>query len=250
MTKRLDVLVSEILDVSRDYAKQLIVSGKCTVAGKIENKPGAKFALDASITIEAEPLPYVSRGGLKLARAIEVFELDLQGLLCMDIGAATGGFTDCMLQNGAKQVLALENGKGQLHPKLAANPQVISWEETDIRAINPAKMPFAPQFIAADLSFISITLALPTIAQILVNGGKIVILIKPQFEVGPGKVDKKGVIKDPKDRKTAINSVCAKLEELGMAVLGLEESPIKGKNGNTEYLLLARNIGAHTMRPQ
>jgi 23S rRNA (cytidine1920-2'-O)/16S rRNA (cytidine1409-2'-O)-methyltransferase len=232
-------LVSEALGISREFAKQLIVSGKCKVAGKTEYKPGAKFSENVLTDIEAEPLPYVSRGGLKLAWAIEAFGLDLRGLLCMDAGAAAGGFTDCMLQNGAGQVLAVDNGKNQLHPKLVKDSKVMSWEETDIRSLSPDKMPFVPQFIAVDVSFISVTLVLSNIVEILADGGKVVILVKPQFEVGPGKVDKKGVVKNLKDHKVAINGVRAKLEELGMVVLGLETSPVKGKNGNTEYLLLA-----------
>ncbi|MCL2350368.1 MAG: TlyA family RNA methyltransferase [Defluviitaleaceae bacterium] len=244
--KRLDMLVCETLGVSREYAKELILAGKCTVSGKTVLRPGAKFPEDASISIDAEPPQFVSRGGMKLKKAIEVFNIDLQDAMCIDIGASTGGFTDCMLQHGASRVLAIENGAGQLHPKLTADPRVISQEGMDIRVLDAAKLPFVPQFAAADLSFISATLALPKVSEILPSGGGAVVLIKPQFEVGRGKADKKGVVKDLKYHIDAIQKVCGAAQDLGLMPQGLDFSPIRGQNGNREYLLFAAKGGEAT----
>jgi len=236
--KRLDALVCALLDVSREYAKELILAGKVKINGKPQTKAGAKFPVDTGVCVDGQAPQFVSRGGVKLTHALQVFKLDLQGLLCMDIGASTGGFTDCMLQHGAKAVFAVENGRGQMSNKMLANPRVISREGLDIRDLLADDMPFAPQFVAADLSFISITLILPKIAELLAVGGKGVLLVKPQFEAGPGKVDKRGVIKDPKDRLAAIKKVQQAANDAGLVPKNLETSPITGQNGNEEYLLL------------
>ncbi|MCL2754043.1 MAG: TlyA family RNA methyltransferase [Defluviitaleaceae bacterium] len=239
MHKRLDVLICELFNVSREFAKEVILAGECFVDGKLATRPGAKFSLNSQIVINAKMPRFVSRGGEKMAKAINVFGLDLQGLYCMDIGASTGGFTDCMLQNGAKQVLAVENGVGQLHPKLLTNERVISWENTDIRNIEMAQMPFVPQFAAVDLSFISITNVLPKIAELFADKGKLVILIKPQFEVGRGKIGKRGVVRNKTAHIDMLRNVTRAVNDVGLSVLSLDFSPIKGQNGNIEYLLLA-----------
>jgi len=243
MAKRLDVLVCETLGVSRKYAKKVILAGKCVVDGKIESKPGAKFDEGSEISVNADLPRFVSRGGEKLKKAIDVFRLDLRNLYCVDIGASTGGFTDCMLQNGAKAVLAVENGVKQLHPKLLVDERVISWENMDIREVSIEKLPFVAQFIATDLSFISIVHILPKIAELLAEHDRTVLLIKPQFEAGIGKVDKKGVLQNKKDHFTAILKVCTAAQEFGLTPLGLDFSPIKGQNGNREYLLLMAKNG-------
>ncbi|MCL2575258.1 MAG: TlyA family RNA methyltransferase [Defluviitaleaceae bacterium] len=238
MDKRLDVLVCEILGVSREYAKEIILAGKCEVSGKVIKKCGAKFSKDTNIIVNAKLPRFVSRGGEKLAKAIIVFDLHLQGLRCMDIGASTGGFTDCILQNGADNVIAIENGKEQLHPKLLSDERVISWENVDIREVYKDKLPFIPQFIATDLSFISIKHILPKVFEVLVEGGQAVLLVKPQFEVGRGKVNKRGVVTDEKARIMALEGICTAAKEIGLKAMGTETSPIKGQNGNVEYLLL------------
>jgi len=159
----------------------------------------------------------------------------------MDIGAATGGFTDCMLQNGASLILAVENGVGQLHPMLMENKQVISWENTDIRSVDREKLPFLPEFMAVDLSFISITHVLPKIVELSSKNDNIVLLIKPQFEAGPKRVGKKGVIHDKIAHIEILQNLLLATNEVGLEILGLDFSPIKGQNGNIEYLLLATN---------
>ncbi|MDR2167155.1 MAG: TlyA family RNA methyltransferase [Clostridiales bacterium] len=243
MDRRLDLLVSEAAGVSREFAKELIVSGKCSVLGRVRRKPGAKFPENTAVFVDAVPPQFVSRGGLKLAKALRVFNLELQNKYCLDVGAATGGFTDCMLQNGAKSVFAVENGIGQLHPKLAADPRVISREGLDIRDLSPEELPFEPEFIAVDLSFISLTLVLPKISEFLAKSGQIVLLAKPQFEVGPGRVDKRGVARRPNDHIAAIERVCEAVKTCGLRPAGLDFSPIKGQNGNREYLFFADRIG-------
>ena len=242
--KRLDILVSEILNCPREYAKELITQGKCTVNNKQITKPGAKFNKAGNILIDADPPKYVSRGGLKLAHALKIFQINLQDTMCMDVGASTGGFTDCMLQNGAKCVIAIENGTAQLHKSLMDNPQIMSLENTDIRNIDRADLPFLPQFICADLSFISLTLVIPKLFELLIAGGKMVLLIKPQFEVGKGKVDKHGVAKCPKEHVQALKRVIHALNNHGLCAKSISPSPVQGQAGNIEYLLLAEHGNA------
>jgi len=239
MDKRLDVLVSEKLSVSREYAKEIILAGKCKIGDKTLAKPGMKIPENLNLSIDANPLQFVSRGGLKLAKALEVFDITLQSALCLDVGASTGGFTDCMLQSGAKSVIALENGTNQLHPSLRDDPRVISMENTEIRAIKPNEIAFLPQFIAVDISFISLSLVIPKITELLHESGKVVFLIKPQFEVGKGGVSKRGVVREPKVHMEIINKLCSDLQKAGLMPSGLDFSPITGQNGNREYLLLA-----------
>ncbi|MCL2620967.1 MAG: TlyA family RNA methyltransferase [Defluviitaleaceae bacterium] len=241
MSKRLDVIVCGLLGVSREYAKELIQAGKVAVDGGIVTKSGVKLPENVSIYVDGGTPKFVSRGGFKLEKAIDTFGIDLRGLNCLDIGAATGGFTDCMLQNGANVVLAVENGHGQMAEKLLADPRVICREGLDIRDLTADDMPFIPQFIAVDLSFISITLVLPKIAEFLAQGKDAVLLIKPQFEVGRSKVGKNGVVKNPKDHITTLKSVCEVAKSHGLVPVGLDFSPIKGQNGNIEYLMQVTN---------
>jgi len=238
MLRRLDVIVCEILGVSREYAREIIFAGKCSTAGKILLKPGLKLAPDADIVVNAERPAYVSRGGCKLAKAVASFNLKLHEILCMDVGASTGGFTDCMLQNGAQNVLAIDNGVSQLHSSLAVNPRVISLEGIDIRNVDMSDLPYIPQFIAVDVSFISLTLIIPALAKLLARDGHMVLLVKPQFEVGRGKAGKRGVSKSADDHIAVIMRICEVLQTHELAPMALDFSPIKGQNGNIEYLLL------------
>lgn len=238
--QRLDILVSQILGVSREYAKQIILEGKCEVDGKIQKKPGAKYPENSLITLDAIAPNFVSRGGLKLEKAIKNFNLNVENLLCMDIGASTGGFTDCLLQNGAAHVLAVDNGKEQLSPLLTKNPQVVSMENTDIRSLSLEDLPFIPNFIACDVSFISLTHIIPKIVEFLVESSVAVLLIKPQFELGPSRVNKKGVAKNPKDHIVAIKQICDAAAENSLQPVNLDFSPIKGQSGNIEYLILLK----------
>ncbi|MCL2235559.1 MAG: TlyA family RNA methyltransferase [Defluviitaleaceae bacterium] len=237
-SKRLDALVCGLLGVSREYAKDLIQKGKVMVDGKTIIKPGAKFAENTAVVVDADPPKYVSRGGLKLEKAFEVFGFDVYGLNCMDVGASTGGFTDCMLQYGANKVFAVENGHGQMVEKFLKDPRVISREGLDIRDLELADLPFAPQFAAVDLSFISLTHVLPKISELLENESEALLLVKPQFEVGRGKVGKNGVVKNPKDHIEVLNKVCDAACSCGLQPVAVDFSPITGQNGNLEYLLL------------
>ncbi|MCL2353986.1 MAG: TlyA family RNA methyltransferase [Defluviitaleaceae bacterium] len=238
--KRLDVLVAEVAGVSREQAKELVLLGECLVDGKVITKPGMKVDEGVKVVVDAKALPYVSRGGLKLAKGLEVFRVDLQGLKCMDIGASTGGFTDCMLQNGASAVLAIDNGSDQIHEKLRDDPRVIVWEDADIRKVERESLPFLADFVAVDVSFISLTLILPSVYGVLKDEGCGILLIKPQFEAGPKAVNKKGIAKNPKDHEKAIKGVCDKCVEIGLRPLNIDFSPIKGKGGNVEYLLFVQ----------
>jgi len=239
MQKRLDILVCEHLSVSREYAKELILSGKCAVAGMISTKPGARFAADCIIDIFAEKLPYVSRGGVKLAHAIEKFGIDLVGRPCIDIGASTGGFTDCMLQRGAAAVIALDNGHGQLAEKLRCDPRVHSMEGVNIMSIDNHELPFVPSFVAIDLSFISLEKVIPKVSQILSKGGQAIFLLKPQFECGQKALNKKGVVTSLAAHISAAEKIFTSIVNVGMMVRAMDFSPITGQNGNIEYLIFA-----------
>lgn len=244
MMKRFDIMVCKQLDVSREYAKEIILAGKCSVDGEIITKPGAKIAETSKIASEVGKLPFVSRGGLKLAHALEKFHINLQGLRCLDIGASTGGFTDCMLQRGAKCVIALDNGHGQLAQTLHHDPRVIPIEGRDIRGIILDDLPYQPDFIATDLSFISLTLVIPKVSELLEAGGKAVFLVKPQFECGRTKLDKKGVVRSQAARDKAVKRIRDALADNGFAATNIDQSPITGQNGNVEYLILAEKRDA------
>lgn len=238
MKERLDVLlVKRALAPSREKAKTMIMEGCVFVAGNREDKAGSMFAEDCSIEVRGKTLPYVSRGGLKLEKAMQVFSLALDGCVCMDIGASTGGFTDCMLQNGAKKVYAVDVGYGQFAWKLRQDPRVVCMEKTNIRYVTPEQIGEALDFASVDVSFISLTKVLPAAHALLRDGGEMVCLIKPQFEAGREKVGKKGVVRDPAVHREVIERILAFAPENGFSVLALSYSPIKGPEGNIEYLV-------------
>jgi len=237
--ERLDVLlVKRGLATSRERAREMITEGRVTVTGKRILKAAYKVEDDAEIVTEGEALRYVSRGGLKLEKAVDVFKISLDGCTCLDIGASTGGFTDCMLQNGAEKVFALDVGHDQLAEKLRNDPRVISMEQTNIRSVSKEDLGNAViDFISVDVSFISLTKVLPEAYLLLKPGGHAVCLIKPQFEAGKAALSKKGIIKDDAVRKKVVKDICAFAEETGFIILGTVDSPIRGGDGNVEYLV-------------
>lgn len=238
MKERLDVLlVQRGLAPSREKAKTMIMEGNVFVAGQREDKAGSAFDANAKIEVRGNTLKYVSRGGLKLEKAMQNFGIDLQDKICMDIGASTGGFTDCMLQNGARKVYAVDVGYGQFAWALRQDSRVVCMEKTNIRYVTPENIEDVLDFASADVSFISLTKVLPAAKELLSSAGEMVCLIKPQFEAGREKVGKKGVVRDPKVHKEVIDKVLAFARELGFDILNLDFSPIKGPEGNIEYLV-------------
>ncbi len=241
MKERLDkVLVGRGLAGSRERAKALIMGGKVLVDRIPVTKAGAPVASDASITLKEADIPYVSRGGLKLEAALKEFSVDLQGKTAMDVGASTGGFTDCMLQNGAAEVYAVDVGYGQFDLRLREDPRVVLFERTNIRYLEREKIPEDVDVATVDVSFISLKTVMPRILEFVRPGGGIVALIKPQFEVEKADVGKGGVVRDPKKRAEAVRSVEEHMKSLGLSVNGMMESPIKGPKGNIEYLIYLR----------
>ncbi|MGN0361855.1 MAG: TlyA family RNA methyltransferase [Bilifractor sp.] len=245
--KRLDVLVTEKgLAASREKAKVLIMAGEVFVDGQREDKPGMTFPETAEIVLKGRDLfPFVSRGGLKLDKAVHSFHLHLAGRVCMDVGASTGGFTDCMLQNGAVKVYSVDVGRGQLDWKLREDPRVVVMEKTNIRYVTPEDIQERPSFVSIDVSFISLTKVLPPVKALMEDEGELVCLIKPQFEAGREKVGKKGVVRDPAVHAEVIRKVISFAESLQLVPVELDFSPIKGPEGNIEYLLhLIRHAGS------
>ena len=238
MKERLDVLLVEKgFAASREKAKAIIMSGAVFVDGQREDKAGASFDREkARIEVKGSTLKYVSRGGLKLEKAIEVFGIG-QNMICMDIGASTGGFTDCMLQNGAAKVYAVDVGHGQLDWKLRTNEKVICMEKTNFRYMLPSAISDTLDFASVDVSFISLTKILIPARNLLKDQGQMVCLIKPQFEAGREKVGKKGVVREPETHREVIGKVMNFAHCIGFHVLGLSFSPVKGPEGNIEYLL-------------
>lgn len=238
MKKRIDVLlVEEGYFESRERAKKAIMAGLVFVDNQRCDKPGTEIKDGASIEVKGNPIPYVSRGGLKLEKAMKKFDLSLENAVCMDIGASTGGFTDCMLQNGAKKVFSIDVGYGQLAWKLRSDDRVVCMERTNIRNVNPEDLGEEPDFASIDVSFISLKLVLPVAKNLLKNGGNIVALIKPQFEAGREKVGKKGVVRELSTHIEVIEMISDFALENGFAIRNLEFSPIKGPEGNIEYLI-------------
>lgn len=238
MKERLDVLlVSQGLAASREKAKAIIMSGNVLVNGQREDKAGTMIDVKAEITVKGGQLKYVSRGGLKLEKAMSHFDLTLEGRVCMDVGASTGGFTDCMLQNGAVKVYSVDVGHGQLDWKLRNDPRVVCMEKTNIRYVTPEQIEEPAAFVSIDVSFISLTKVLPPVRELMTEDGEIVCLIKPQFEAGREKVGKKGVVRDPKVHEEVIEKVIDFAATVGLESRELEFSPIKGPEGNIEYLL-------------
>ncbi len=245
--ERLDVLlVNRGLSESREKAKRTIMAGIVYVNGEKEDKAGATFPEEAVIEVRGNVLKYVSRGGLKLEKAIAEFQVDPAGKVCMDIGASTGGFTDCMLQNGAVKVYSIDVGYGQLDWKLRNDERVVCMEKTNFRYLKPEDLGEGPlpSFASVDVSFISLSKILPAAADIVVPGGEMVCLIKPQFEAGREKVGKKGVVRDPATHIEVIEDVVNMAAGMGYEILGLDFSPIRGPEGNIEYLLHLRTPAA------
>lgn len=235
--ERLDVLlVNKGLAPSREKAKTLIMEGKVFVDNEREDKAGTQINEDANIEIKGETLKYVSRGGLKLEKAMEEFGLTLDGLVCMDIGASTGGFTDCMLQKGAAKVFAVDVGYGQFAWKLRTDERVVCMEKTNIRYVTPEDLGEQIDFASCDVSFISLTKVLEPVKALMAEDGRLAVLIKPQFEAGREKVGKKGVVRDPAVHQEVIENVLSFAKSIGYYVYNLEFSPIKGPEGNIEYL--------------
>ncbi len=238
MKQRLDILVVNAgLAPSREKAKAYIMSGDIFVDGQREDKPGSTFPETAKIEFHGKQLKYVSRGGLKLEKAMEAFQIDLSGQICMDIGASTGGFTDCMLQNGAAKVYAIDVGYGQFAWKLRQDERVVCLEKTNFRYCTREQIPDPVDFASVDVSFISLDKILPAAYPLLTEEGRMVTLIKPQFEAGKDKVGKKGVVRDKKVHLEVIEKVLDVAGTLGFTVLNLEYSPVKGPEGNIEYLM-------------
>lgn len=238
MKERLDVLlVKNGLAPSREKAKAYIMSGIVYVDGQKEDKPGMTFEESLPLEVRGSTLRYVSRGGLKLEKAVNEFALDLTGKTCMDIGASTGGFTDCMLQNGAVKVYAIDSGRGQLDWKLRQDERVVCLEKTNARYLNEEIVPEPIDFFSVDVCFISLTKILEPAYALLKEDGYAVCLIKPQFEAGRDKVGKKGVVRDKNVHKEVVNSLLLYAKSIGFCVLGLEYSPIRGPEGNIEYLM-------------
>ena len=237
MKKRLDVLLVERgLATSREKAKAMIMAGEVLVDNEREDKAGSMFPEEVEIVLKGKPLPYVSRGGLKLEKAMKNFDLTLDGKVCMDVGASTGGFTDCMLQNGAVKVYSVDVGHGQLDWKLRNDPRVVCMERTNIRYVVTEDIEERPSFVSIDVSFISLTKVLP-VRNLMEENGEIAALIKPQFEAGREKVGKKGVVRDPAVHKEVIEMVISYAKSISFGVRHLEFSPIKGPEGNIEYLV-------------
>ncbi len=244
MKKRLDILLVERgLFPSREKAKAVIMAGQVYVNHQKADKPGADLPEDAEIEVRGETLAYVSRGGLKLEKAMQVFPIDLQGKCCMDIGASTGGFTDCMLQNGAAKVYAVDVGYGQLAWKLRTDERVVNLERTNIRYVTEEQVPEPVDFLSIDVSFISLKLVLPVAGRLLSEVGQAVCLVKPQFEAGREKVGKNGVVRERKTHIEVVENAAGYARENGFAVCGLDFSPVKGPEGNIEYLMYLKKEG-------
>ena len=235
---RLDaLLVKKGLEESRERAKALIMQGIVYVDDQKADKPGMSYSEDSLVEIRGKKLAYVSRGGLKLEKAMQQFPIELGGKIAMDIGASTGGFTDCMLQNGAQKVYAVDVGYGQLAWKLRCDERVKNMERTNIRYVTPEDLQESPSFISVDVSFISLSLVLPVVWRLLDETGECVCLIKPQFEAGREKVGKKGIVRDPDVHREVIEKVLSIAQSLGFTIGGLSFSPVKGPEGNIEFLL-------------
>lgn len=248
MKKRLDVLVFEKgLAESREKAKVLIMEGLVYVDNQKSDKPGMNYSEHCNIEVRDNKPRYVSRGGLKLEKAIRCFDINLSGLNAMDVGASTGGFTDCMIQNGCEKVYAIDVGYGQLDWKLRNNPKVVNLERTNVRHLDKSLIKDKVDFFSVDVSFISLCLVLPVIREVIMPNALGVCLVKPQFEAGREKVGKKGVVREKSVHIEVLEKICGFCIQNGFLVLNLDYSPIKGPEGNIEYLLFLKksdNINA------
>ena len=250
--ERLDKLVLERgLAPSRERAKALIMAGQVVVGDHLADKAGLMVDITAEIRLKGEPMPYVSRGGLKLEKGLDLFGIEVEGLLALDVGASTGGFTDCLLQRGARGVIAVDVGYGQLAWKLREDPRVLNLEKTNIRHLEPETLPEIPDMAVIDASFISLDKVLPPTLRLIKDEGTIIALIKPQFEVGRGQVGKGGVVRDEKKHVEVVETIRALAESLGLLVLGVCESPILGPAGNKEFLInLKKRLVDHTLKAE
>jgi 23S rRNA (cytidine1920-2'-O)/16S rRNA (cytidine1409-2'-O)-methyltransferase len=241
--ERLDILLVEKgLFQSREKARNSIMAGVVYVNGIREDKPGTRFKRDVEITIKENINPFVSRGGLKLEKALDIFNIDLQGKTAIDVGASTGGFTDCMLKRGAAKVIAIDVGYGQLAWELRNDERVICMERTNIRYVKPGDIQLIADFAAIDVSFISLKKVLPAVINLIGPEGEIVSLVKPQFEAGREKVGKGGVVREKETHVEVLENVVDTVLETGLCIKGLTYSPIKGPEGNIEYLLYSSKI--------
>lgn len=246
--ERLDILLVEKgIAQSRERAKVFIMEGKVFVDGFRVDKCGTKVKVSSNIEFKGQDLPYVSRGGFKLEKAIKTFGLSVKGKCCLDIGASTGGFTDCMLQNGAEKVFSIDVGYGQFAWKLRIDPRVVCMERTNVRYVTHDQLGEYADFASIDVSFISLKTVLPPVLDLLTEKGEVAALIKPQFEAGREKVGKKGVVRDPETHKEVIEKIVKLADEYSLRILGLTYSPIKGPEGNIEYLIyLTKNKNAES----
>lgn len=243
---RLDQLVFDLgYTDSRERAKTTIMSGYVFVNGQRADKPGMPVAPDAAVEVRGDALPFVSRGGFKLDKALKVFPVDPDGKVCIDCGASTGGFTDVLLQHGAARVYAVDVGYGQLAWKLRNDERVINLERTNLRYVTEEQIPEPADLAVMDVSFISIKLVLPAVKRLLKPDADLICLIKPQFEAGREEVGKKGVVRDERVHKEVVNGILQFAPTVGLSVMGLDFSPVKGPEGNIEYICYMKN-GEHT----
>jgi 23S rRNA (cytidine1920-2'-O)/16S rRNA (cytidine1409-2'-O)-methyltransferase len=241
---RLDLLlVARGLAPSREKAQGMILAGQVEVEGRRVDKAGTPVAEDAEVRVAGPEHPYVSRGGVKLAAALDAFSIDPSGLVCVDVGASTGGFTDCLLQRGARRVYAIDVGYGQLDARLRGDPRVVALEKVNARALTRDHLPEAPSLAVMDLSFISVRLVLPALVPLLAAGATVVVLVKPQFEAGRAEVGRGGIVRSDRVRDRVVAEVGEAARALGLEVLGSIPSPIRGAKGNQEFLLALRAPG-------
>ncbi len=237
------LLVERGLAESRERAQRLIMSGNVRIGDRVIDKPGTLIARDSDVSVTGSDLPFVSRGGLKLEGALRHWPINVTGRVVLDVGASTGGFTDCLLQHGAKCVIAVDVGYGQLDWRLRSDPRVVLLERTNIRFLRAEQLLHVPDLAVIDVSFISLRLVLPRVAELVASDADILALVKPQFEVGKGKVGKGGVVRDPAQRQEAVDKVAACAVEIGLEVRDSVESPILGPKGNQEFFLwLGRRV--------
>lgn len=244
MTKRADVLLVESgLAPGRERAKALIMEGVVYFGEVKVNKPSDSFPEGTLLTVRVNPVPFVSRGGLKLDKAVVKYSINLHGKVCLDVGASTGGFTDCMLQNGAKKVFAVDVGYGQLDWRLRNDERVVCMERRNAREMEPSWFDAVPEFATCDVSFISIRHILPRMFECLADGGEAVVLVKPQFEAGRNKVGKNGVVRESSTHLEVLENAARLALDCGFSILELDYSPITGPKGNIEYLMYLKKNG-------
>ena len=238
MKERLDkLLVQRGLAASRERARALILAGKVIVDDHRVDKAGTQIPDDAELRLKGEDIPYVSRGGLKLEKALKEFTVEVKGKIAIDVGASTGGFSDCLLQHGAEKIYAVDVGYGQLAWSLREDPRIVNLERCNIRHLQPSQLDEAPTLAVIDASFISLAKVLPNTLNLLTDDAEVIALIKPQFEVGKGQVGKGGVVKDRQQHELVVGKICDLAESLSCQVLGVRESPILGPKGNREFLI-------------